>query len=413
MSSPRASVVIVSQDRPRELRNCLSALRFQTVSNFEVIVVGDPSIETVLQDLALSEQVTFVKFNEANISKARNLGISHATAPIVAFIDDDAVAEPTWLAHLLEAFKTPDVAAAGGFVRGRNGISFQWKADTIDATGEAIPLEVTDQVILQNVSNRAIKTPGTNCAFRRKSLIELGGFDPGFQFYLDETDVNLRLCRAGYSTAIVPLAQVHHSYAKSARRQSNRAPRSLFNEGASKAYFLRKHAQDPDHFHAFARGQKTRLLRYMKHGDLEPRDVPRLMKTLHDGRDVGMKKVSIQAEIKKIDGVNPIFATADSISPACLFSHWRKRTSAFNKATELARSGQAVTVFLLSYTTLFHHRWFHENGFWVQSGGVFGKSDRDSGLFRRTTLARRVKDEWASLNGIRYMPPLSLEPIQL
>ncbi|MES2906736.1 MAG: RNA polymerase factor sigma-54, partial [Pseudomonadota bacterium] len=43
----------------------------------------------------------------------------------------------------------------------------------------------------------------------------MGGFDPAFRFYLDETDLNLRLAATGAMTAIVPVAQVHHGFAES------------------------------------------------------------------------------------------------------------------------------------------------------------------------------------------------------
>ncbi|MCB2152739.1 MAG: glycosyltransferase, partial [Rhodobacteraceae bacterium] len=59
---------------------------------------------------------------------ARNLGLAAAAGEIVAFIDDDAVPEPRWLARLTAPFADPGIAAAGGFVVGRNGISFQWRA---------------------------------------------------------------------------------------------------------------------------------------------------------------------------------------------------------------------------------------------------------------------------------------------
>jgi len=59
-------------------------------------------------------------------------------------------------------------------------------------------------------------------AVRRSVLADLGGFDPRFRFYLDETDLNLRLAARGLYTALVPLAQVHHGFHASARRRKDR-----------------------------------------------------------------------------------------------------------------------------------------------------------------------------------------------
>ena len=91
--------------------------------------------------------------------------------------------------------------------------------------------------------NRVIKTQGTNCAFRRDALLAIGGFDPAYRFYHDETDVNLRM-RA--RTAVVPMAQVVHGYAQSERRRADRVPISLVEIGASCAVFMRRHAPEAD-----------------------------------------------------------------------------------------------------------------------------------------------------------------------
>ncbi len=80
-------------------------------------------------------------------------------------------------------------------------------------------------------------------AFAAHVLAELGGFDPAFAFYLDETDLNLRLAAArAMRRRLCRWPQVHHGFAAIARRRGDRMPRDLFDIGASHAVFLRKHA---------------------------------------------------------------------------------------------------------------------------------------------------------------------------
>ena len=58
---------------------------------------------------------------------------------------------------------------------------------------------------------------GNNCAFRRAALLEIGGFDEAFVYYLDETDVCLRLSRAGYQTVQLPDNAIRHYAARAAQ----------------------------------------------------------------------------------------------------------------------------------------------------------------------------------------------------
>jgi len=243
VTAPAVSVVIVSHGRPASLGNCLTGVGQIDYPNFEIVIVADQSGIAAVKAHALGDQVKLVLHDAANISTARNAGIAASAGEIVAFIDDDAVPEPTWLSHLIAPFADEGVAAAGGYVIGRNGISFQWKARTVypDAHTEDLLLKGDAPQVFEGSSARAIKTEGTNMAVRRDVLERLGGFDPAFHFYLDETDLNMRIGVAGLKTAIVPLAQVHHGFAESTRRSADRVSATLYDIGASLAVYLRKH----------------------------------------------------------------------------------------------------------------------------------------------------------------------------
>lgn len=409
MTSPSASVVIVSRHRPSELRKCLLALSFQTLPCFEVIVVGDPETGRVIEALKLQDKVKQSLFDAPNISQARNIGIGLAAGKIVAFIDDDAVAEPTWLERLIAPFDDDAVAASGGFVRGRNGISYQWKAEAIGLSGDSEHIEVTKTSVLEGTEYRAIKTQGTNCAFRRDILEKMGGFDENYHFYMDETDLNMRIAHAGLLTAIVPDAEVQHGYAQSAQRTQNRAPRTLYDLGASRAYFLKKFGQDLEKVKAFRLHQRKRLLRHMVNGEIEPRDVNRLLATFDDGVAQGIKRDSIHAKIGKPSGFVD-FARPQEHQHLSLFARRRNRATLFAKAREHASRGVGVTAMVFTRTALFHRRWFHRDGFWVQTGGQFGKSDRSDPIFRRYSTRVRAQREHDLLTKTRPMTAPAQRP---
>ncbi|WP_299281588.1 glycosyltransferase [uncultured Tateyamaria sp.] len=406
MTHPPVSVVVVSRDRPDALRRCLTGLLQVQYSPFEVVVVADKAGRDAIADFA--GQIKIVPFEDPNISVARNLGISHAAGDIVAFIDDDAVPEPSWLGHLIAPAEQRDVAAMGGFVRGRNGISFQWRARSVDATGETqnIPLETDQTVVLTPRGARATKTEGTNMAVRRDVLVDLEGFDPGFAFFLDETDLNLRLAKAGHATALVPMAEVHHGFAASPRRRPDRVPRDLFDIGASWGVFQRKHMpQDTRaaHWHKVQGAERARLLHHMVSGRLLPGDVTRLMRRLNVGYAEGQTRARGGAQIAR----SPMSAFLPVVSQPrqsiALKGRFYQRAPLREEAARRAEAGEIVTLILLSPTALYHHVRFDPRGFWEQRGGLFGKSERTDALVRPVTFQKRCKQEVARVAAQRLI----------
>ncbi len=406
MSEQTVSVIIVSRGRPDALLRCLTGVAQLQYRPFEVVVVACPAGIAVTETQEVLSDIKCIAFDEANISAARNIGLVHAAGEIVAFIDDDAVPEPQWLRHLVAPAVRSDVAAMGGFVRGRNGISFQYTARTLDALGMAHDVEIDplQATVLVPPKGRAIKTEGTNMAFRREVLVEIGGFDPAFRFYLDETDVNMRLAQAGHATALVPLAQVHHGYAASATRRGDRVPRDLFEIGASWAVFQRKHfpkdAREP-HFAAQVESERKRLLKHMVAGRLEPRDVRRLMRGLKAGYAEGLSRSFGDARLAR-HAVLP-FRPVHAPRRASHFTAVRglHGKAAIDEAGKRVKRGSIETVLVLSFTSLFHRVYFDVTGVWVQRGGIFGRSDRNAPLFRLTTFSRRSAREQLRISRVR------------
>ena len=96
MSQVPVSVVVVSRDRPMALRRCLAGLAQLQYDPFEIVVVADAQGCAAVAGSDMATHIKIVPFEQPNISEARNLGISHSAGDIIAFIDDDAVPEPSW-----------------------------------------------------------------------------------------------------------------------------------------------------------------------------------------------------------------------------------------------------------------------------------------------------------------------------
>lgn len=390
--SVAVSVVVVSRDRPDALYLCVLGLSQLQYSDFEIVVVADAKGLAAIE--IFREQVKIVQFDEANISAARNMGISQSAGKIVAFIDDDAVPEPTWLTYLMAPFATKDVGAVGGFVLGRNGISFQWKARVIGPDGFTFSVDVDEikATILTPPLGYAVKTEGTNMAVRRNVLIDLGGFDPAYHFYLDETDLNVRLAASNYRTAIAPLAQVHHGFAQSIRRRGDRVPSDLFDIGASWAVFQKKFVSEADrktHWTSIVRTERKRLIEFLLSGGLEPGAVKKLMTRLKDGYQAGQSRKCMVYYVTKL--IPPPFKPFPFKLRSNVFISGRSLAANDLQlmACDQVRNGRIVTLLTLSPTAFFHSVQFYRDGYWKQTGGLFGKSNRGQSVFKIWSKQRR------------------------
>ncbi len=413
--TPSVSLIIVSRKRQASLRRTLSSLRFQSYQNFEVIVVSDGPDASGFEDLPFAQNICHLSFDEPNISAARNLGIEAARGEIIAFCDDDAVPDPMWLERLVQPFADESIASAGGFVRGRNGIEYQWQGLLCDALGDDHPLDVSMTVGYQKIpfdGSKFAKLQGTNCAFRASTLKSVGGFDEGFRFFLDETDLCLRLAQSGLASAFVPLAQVHHGYAESEQRSDSRAPKTLFDIGASKRRFLDKHGSG-DHaatLEKFTQGQRARLIRLMVDGRIEPRDVTRLLGTLQEGLETEPTSPEMRALTSGQRVFTPLGHTPSKILSVYAGSTLSKR-KLIEKGVKSQNNHVPTLVMLFSITSFFHKRDFDYRGFWVQTGGMFGKSNRNDPIFRIGTLRGRIMQEYARVKAI--FPATELYSVKL
>ncbi len=370
----------------------------------EVVVVTSDSAIQHLTELGWADKVKLIRMNEENIAVARNRGIDAAAGEIVAFVDDDAVPEPAWLYLLLQAFEQADVAAATGFTLGRNGIAYQWKAETIDAAGVSRPLPVPpDRIsVFLSRSDKAIKLIGTNMAFRRSVLVEHSGFDPRFRFYLDDSDLSMRLAQAGARVAIVPMARVHHAYAQSGRRSATRVPKTLYEIGGSQSVFLSLFSRPEDILKSeqnFRQNQRKRLLRHMQSGALGPEEFGFLMVTLVDGLLDGKLRRPTKRVISA-SAPSPFLPLTESLQSEVFHLSCRsfERKTVRKQAENAAGAKKIVIVIELSPTALYHHLRYDDSGFWIQSGGIWGRSLRSQPLFSINSFSKRARAEFCRIS---------------
>jgi glycosyltransferase involved in cell wall biosynthesis len=114
------SVVIstYSESRASFLLDTIPSLNGQSIKPCEIILVLDPSPSIVeFYKSQLPNDVKIVVSDRFGLSNARNAGIKNAKGEIIAFIDDDAVADKKWLENLVRNYADPNVVGVGGLIK--------------------------------------------------------------------------------------------------------------------------------------------------------------------------------------------------------------------------------------------------------------------------------------------------------
>ncbi len=205
---PRVSVVVCSHNGQRTMRDCCEGLLRLDYPDYEVIVVDDGSSDATAA-IAREYGFTVISTPNAGLSAARTRGLRAASGEIVAYLDDDAYPDAHWLMYLAATFMNTSHAGVGGPnipPPGDGPI-----ADCVaNAPGGPIHVLLSD--------HEAEHIPGCNMAFRRRALLDVGGFDPQFWVAGDDVDVCWQLQQRGDTLGFSPAAMVWHH-----RRSSIRA----------------------------------------------------------------------------------------------------------------------------------------------------------------------------------------------
>lgn len=230
----RCSVVVCTHRRREDLDRLLATLVQLDPAPLEILVVDNDPGEEDCRAAVLAAGCRYLRENRRGLDNARNAGIAAVTGDVVAFVDDDCVAPPDWLAHLPLEFADPNVAALTGpafphlldtpsrrrmerqasLARGLRRVAFDWTTFPVAGAG-AIGV-------------------GANMAFRRRALTALG--PQPFPPELDagtatesggDTYVIARLLARGHRVVYDPNTFVYHRH----RADAEALHRAFFGYG--------------------------------------------------------------------------------------------------------------------------------------------------------------------------------------
>jgi cellulose synthase/poly-beta-1,6-N-acetylglucosamine synthase-like glycosyltransferase len=183
------------------LGRCICSLLAQTLPPDEILVIDDGSRDNSANIAAAFRGITLIRHHRnRGLAAVRNTAIHAARNELVASIDADCIAHPSWLAELAKNMTDPKLAGVGGKLT--EGVQ-----DTLADRWRAIHLP-------QEWGNCPLRNPrflyGCNNLFRKSAVLELGGYDERMWTNGEDTDLSARLREKGWDLLYDPFARATH-----------------------------------------------------------------------------------------------------------------------------------------------------------------------------------------------------------
>ena len=174
----KISIVICtySFDRYSDTMDVINSLNGQTYPNTEIVLIIDQNTELLdkfKKDLKSFKDIKIGLSTLHGLSNARNKGVELSSGDIIAFIDDDAVADPNWVTNLAKGYIHQSIIGVGGKIKPL------WIDSTI---AHWIPEEFYWAMGCSYKSQRDEKhyirsNFGSNMSFRKDVFEKIGNFD--------------------------------------------------------------------------------------------------------------------------------------------------------------------------------------------------------------------------------------------
>ena len=217
------SAIICTHNRDNYLGAAIDSLLAQDFpGSFEVVVVDNASKDNtreVVEARLPNPKLEYVYEPITGLSVARNTGAKTASAEILAYLDDDAVASSQWLRVLYEAYQSNNkLAIAGGKV------TLIWPEDinppkwlSVELSGNLGYYDLGNSVVY--IDQPGLTPRGLNYSIRRIFLEQIGGFDINLGRVGNKLLSNVELyttelaLKQGWLVAYLPEALVAHNVA--------------------------------------------------------------------------------------------------------------------------------------------------------------------------------------------------------
>ncbi|WP_329457534.1 glycosyltransferase family 2 protein [Streptomyces sp. NBC_01497] len=238
--APRTTVVVATRERAGRLARALTSLLAQDHPDFRVLVVDNAPTTTATHDLvtgSFAGRVDYVREPVPGLATAHNRGLASVPqdTEVVAFTDDDVVADPHWLTALTVPFTTdPRLGCATGLILpARLGTPAQILLESHGGFAKGFTPRLYDPARPPADEPLFPFTAGSfgsgaNMAFRTGALRSVGGFDPATGTGTparggDDLYGFVRVLGAGHRLLYTPDALVWHHHRETWQDLRNQA----------------------------------------------------------------------------------------------------------------------------------------------------------------------------------------------
>lgn len=186
---PSVTVVLATRNRPEQLVECLASIESGTLRAERIVVVDNaPSDERTAELMALrtrqDPRLVYVREDRPGLAHAHNAAMPHIATDVVAFTDDDVLADRRWLERLVKVFaEDPSAVCVTGMIAPRelDTLPQQWVEGNM-TYDKGLHRRVFDgtrgnaEFPLMPYTSGACGS-GANMAFQTRYLQNAGGFE--------------------------------------------------------------------------------------------------------------------------------------------------------------------------------------------------------------------------------------------
>ena len=212
----KATIVIPNINGKGWLKDSIESVYAQTEQDFQLIVVDNGSTdESLEQARSYCSRANFTLIENGTntgFSHAVNQGIAMAESEYVVLFNNDAFAEPQWLAELIRTAETdPKIFAVQSLmIRHFDRELADDAGDYVTWMGFACKTGDGRRVSRYTKQKRIFSACGGAALYRKRILDEIGTFDENFFAYFEDVDLSWRANSYGYKNVYCPTAKCRH-----------------------------------------------------------------------------------------------------------------------------------------------------------------------------------------------------------